>query len=125
MKLAKTQVGMTLLEILVALAVFATAAMGILSTISSTSIVVEDLETRTFGHYLAGNRLAELSLQNWPRIGVTREEKEMAGRTWYVTTKVEATPRPDMRRITVVVSLDDSSDEFIVDRIAFVGNLPR
>jgi general secretion pathway protein I len=119
------QAGLTLLEILVALAVFATAAVSIISTISATAVVVENLEQKTFAHYVAGNKLAEMSLKDWPRIGVTLDEHEMANRTWFSQTKVEATARPDMRIVRVEVRLDKNDELPLVTRVAFVGNLPK
>ena len=119
------QAGLTLLELLVALAVFSISAIAILDTIAATSRVVEDLEQQTLGHWVAGNKLAEVSLNSeWPNIGVTRDEIDMADRRWFLLTKVEKTARPDMRRITVEVRLDKDHKYPIVSRLSFAGKLP-
>ena len=118
------QAGITLLELLVALAVFSASAIAILDTIGATSRVVEDLEHQTLGHWVAGNKLSEIRLKSdWPNIGVTRDQVDMADREWFLVTKVEATARPDMRRITVEVRLDKNHESSIVSRLAFVGKL--
>ena len=101
------QQGMTLLEILVALAVFSLAAISILDTVNSTSREVTEIENKTMAHWIASNYLEQKrERSDWPNIAVTRDNVEMAGRTWYVTMTVQATARPDMRRLTVSVSAD-------------------
>ena len=118
------QSGITLLELLVALAVFSASAIAILDTIGATSRVVQDLEHMTLGHWVAGNKLSEVTLKsNWPNIGVTRDQIDMADRQWFLVTKVEATARPDMRMITVEVRLDKDHESSLVSRLAFVGKL--
>jgi len=117
------QSGLTLLELLVALAIFSTAAIAILDTVGATARVVEDLEHKTMAHWVAGNKLAEIKLESkWPNIGVTRDQIDMADREWFLVTKVEATARPDMRRITVEVRLDKKHEAFIISQLAFTGN---
>ena len=124
MRNSKAQSGITLLELLVALAVFAVSAIAILDTISATSRVVEDLEHKTLGHWVAGNQLSEINLKSdWPNVGTTRTEVEMADRTWFVIIKVEATARPDMRRITVEVKLNKDDELPLISRLAFAGKL--
>ncbi|MCP3673796.1 MAG: type II secretion system minor pseudopilin GspI [Gammaproteobacteria bacterium] len=124
MSFSVKQSGITLLELLVALAVFSASAIAILDTIVATSRVVEDLEHKTLGHWVAGNKLSEVTLKSkWPNIGVTRDQIDMADRQWFLVTKVEATARPDMRKITVEVRLNKDHEASIVDRLAFVGKL--
>jgi len=118
------QSGLTLLELLVALAIFSTSAVAILDTIGATARVVEELEHKTIAHWAAGNKLAELQLKTkWPNIGVTRDEIEMADRQWFLVTKVEATARKDMRRITVEVRLDKEHESSLVSRLVFAGKI--
>jgi len=116
------QTGLTLLELLVALAIFSTSAIAILDTITATARVVDDLEHKTLAHWVAGNKLAELKIKStWPNIGVTRDEIEMADRNWFLVTRVEATARTDMRRITVEVRRDKKHESSLVSRLAFAG----
>jgi len=118
------QSGLTLLEILVALAVFSVSALAILDTISTTTRVVEDIEHTTLAHWIAGNKISEVLIKSsWPNVGSTGDQVDMAGREWFLTTKVEATARKDIRRITVEVRLDKNSESSIVSRLAFTGKL--
>ena len=104
-----TQSGMTLLELLVALAVFSISAIAILDTVSTTSREVQHQENRTIAHWVASNELDKQRLKlrgsasGFPNVGVSRAEVEMASRQWYLTIKVEATARKDMRKMTVEV----------------------
>jgi general secretion pathway protein I len=98
------QAGMTLLELMVALAIFSISAIAILDTIGSTSQQVAFLENKTLAHWVASNQLdKERERSAWPNIGVRRAEEVMSSRTWYITSRVEATARNDMRRLIVEV----------------------
>ena len=118
-----TQEGMTLLELLVALAVFSLSAIAILDTIGSTTQQVSFLENKTLAHWIASNQI-ELQRQDtkWPNIGVRRAEQEMANRTWYITSRVQATARRDMRRLTVEVRASRDG-EVLGQRDWFFGQL--
>lgn len=118
------QKGLTMLELLVALAVFSATAIAVLDTIGATTRVVEELEHKTLGNWVAGNKLTEIQLKtSWPNIGTVRSEVEMADRQWFLVTRTEATARPDMRRITVEVRLDKDDELPIISRLAFAGKL--
>lgn len=124
MRSGKTESGVTLLELLVALAIFSATAIAILDTIGATSRVVEDLEQQTLGHWVAGNKLSEILLKSkWPNIGTVRDQVDMSDRQWFLVTKVEVTARADMRRITVEVRLDKDDESALISRLAFVGKL--
>lgn len=108
--IAAKQGGMTLLELLVALTVFSIAAIAILDTVATTSREVQYLESRTIAHWVASNEidkqrleLQTSSISPFPKVGIRRDEVEMSNRQWYITTKVEATARKDMRKMTVQV----------------------
>ena len=110
---ARLQKGMTLLELLVALAVFSISAIAILDTVWSTSREVQYQESRTLAHWIASNELDQQRLKlthnspsPFPNIGVSRSEIEMSNRQWFIVTKVEATARKDMRKMTVEVRLE-------------------
>ena len=121
-----SQKGITLLELLVAMAVFSISAIAILDTIGATSRIVSDLEQKTLGHWVAGNKLSEIALKSkWPNIGVTRSQIDMADRQWFLVTKVEKTARADMRRVTVEVRLNKDHESPIVSRLAFSGKTQR
>lgn len=111
MPIKSKQAGTTLLEILVALAIFSISAIAILDTVGTTSRSVNNMETETIAHWVASNYI-EISRQrsDWPNVGVQRDETDMAGRTWFVTMRVQATARKDIRRLVVEVRNDQDGD---------------
>lgn len=102
--------GFTLLEVLVATAIFAVAALGLLNAQGSQVHTDQHLGDKTFAHWVALNRLAELRLAKaFPEIGRGESTATMAGRDWLVTTKVEATPVNSVRLVTVTVAENSRS----------------
>lgn len=96
--------GFTLLEVMVALAIFAIAALMLLK---NTNLMVQQqqrLEEKTLALWLAENRLAEMRLhQPWPATGTTTVEATSANRQWIISTEVSDTPLPTLRKVMVTV----------------------
>lgn len=97
--------GFTLLEVLVALAIFAVVAASVLSASARSLKTAARLEDKTFASWLADNRLQEMQLAETPP-GEGREQGEetYAGRRWLWQSEVQATSEPEMLRITVRVA---------------------
>jgi general secretion pathway protein I len=104
--------GFTLLEVLVALAVIAFALASLIKVTGSGAANAAYLRDKTFGHWVAQNRLAQMQAKNrfWPSTGTDDGEVEMAERDWFWTTIVKNTPDSEMRRIDVEVRLEDDED---------------
>ena len=86
--------GFTLLEVLVALAIFALVAASVLSATA-----------RSLAMWIADNRLTELQLSQSPVAdGREQGEVEFAGRRWQWQSEVQGTSEPDMRRVTLWVA---------------------
>lgn len=100
----KTHRGFSLLEIVVALAIFATATLSMLAF--STRIVQQQtrLEQKTLALWVAENTLAELRMQQpWPRSGYHEYRVKNMGQQWRVDVRVQDTTRARLRRIQVDV----------------------
>lgn len=105
--------GFTLLEVLVATAIFAVAALGLLNTQRTQIHTDQHLDSKTFAHWVALNHLADLRLSKaFPDVGEGEVEVEvtMAGRQWLVVTKGQSTPTPNVRLLTISVA--EKSDTF-------------
>lgn len=100
--------GFTLLELLVALAVFALAAAALLRLSAENTRLATHLETRALAGVVAGNLAVEAAIAPTPQgeTGVT----DLAGRRWRWTRTPSATDDPDLIRIDIQVGPDDAAD---------------
>ncbi|MEE3652615.1 MULTISPECIES: type II secretion system minor pseudopilin GspI [unclassified Brenneria] len=78
------QQGMTLLEVLVALTVFALAGLAVLQTTAQQARSLGRLEEKTFAGWIAENQQVQLRLeQRWPETHWVNGETLFAGERWY------------------------------------------
>jgi general secretion pathway protein I len=107
---SRGQQGMTLIEVLVALVVIGVAMAAVIKTVDAGVQNAAYMKERSFAHWVAMNRDTELQLDG-ASTGTEWQETRMAGRTWYVRTKIEATSDPAILRalIEVFLSRDDAA----------------
>lgn len=103
--------GFTLIEILVALAVFAVMSMAVYTRVGEVIAGTAALEERTFATWVADNHLTRLRLDaaagaGAPAPGRGTAVVRMAGRDWRVETEVESTADPGLRRLEIRVRPD-------------------
>lgn len=97
--------GFTLLEVLVALAIFGIVAAVVLTAAGRSLNNAGRLEALTLAGWIADNRLTELQLQQPPpSIGRETRELEFAGRRWQTLSEVQASADPGLLRVTVWVA---------------------
>ncbi|GAB6390409.1 type II secretion system minor pseudopilin GspI [Stutzerimonas marianensis] len=97
--------GFTLLEVLVALAIFAIVAAVVLTAAGRSVNNAARLETLTLAGWIADNRMTELQLQQpAPSIGREDTELEFGGRQWQTLSEVETSGTPGLLRIRVWVA---------------------
>jgi general secretion pathway protein I len=124
--------GFTLLEVLVALAIFALVAASVLKAGSASLQTASRLEDKTLAMWVADNRLTEMQLAQEPVAdGREKGEIELAGRRWQWLSEVRATSEPNMRRVTLWVALYepkdlaiDISERSLVSLSGFIGTMP-
>ncbi|MGF1643531.1 MAG: type II secretion system minor pseudopilin GspI [Thiotrichales bacterium] len=106
------QNGFSLLEVILALAVLALALAAIIQTTSSMTRNTAYLQDKTFAHWVAQNRLAELRLGDaWPDPGTTEGSERLAERPWRWEITVSNTPEPELRRVDVRVRTETDPAE--------------
>ena len=98
--------GFTLLEVLVALAIFAIVAAVVLTAAGRSVNNAGRLEALTLAGWIADNRLTELQLlQPAPAIGREDREVDFGGRQWQTTSQVQTSGTPGLLRIQVWVAV--------------------
>lgn len=104
--------GFTLLEVLVALTVIALALGSIIKVVGSGAANASYLRDKTFAHWIAANRLAQMQtkINPWPSKGGDEGTAEMAGREWFWTSEVLDTPNPEIRKVNIMVRMEDDED---------------
>jgi len=103
--MTKRAAGFTLLEVLVALAIFALVAASVLTATARSLQTASRLEDKTLAMWIADNQLVELQLSKSPVAeGRDQGEVDFAGRRWQWQSEVQATREPDMRRVTLWVA---------------------
>lgn len=114
--------GFTLLEILVAMAIFAVIAVTVYGRVGDVIMQTGSLEARTFATWIAQNSLTRMQLElapgELPATGRTVESVSMAGRDWELVTEVSATAAAGLRRVEVRVHAVAEQGERSADAVA-------
>ncbi len=118
--------GFTLLEVLVALAVFAIVSAALVKNAASSVKQTAQLEERTIAIWLAENQLNEIrsiprTSETFPSAKTDRLNATMGGRDWELVVKYETTENPNMRRVTVSVFHPNNLDSEIASLTGFLG----
>jgi len=115
----KPTMGFTLIEVMVALAVLAIGMSAALHSTSQAGYAGSFLKQKTIAHWVASNVAAELSInREWLDPGVTTGTETMARQTWRWEAKVQNTEVPELRLVTIRVTLDGKEKASL---ITFLG----
>ncbi len=100
----KRLAGFTLLEMLIALAIFAVTALGAMKLVNQTVEQQQRMEEKTLALWLAENQIAEIRIDSrWPNQGMRNETVDFGQRQWQVVTTVSQTSSKVLREIRVEV----------------------
>jgi len=103
--------GFTLIEVMLAMAVFAIAGVALLGVADNNYRHISHLEEQMFANWVASNQLVEVSLdQTWPPKNNRKGKVEMAGRTWYWQQKVVKTANKELRELTMEIRLNEDDE---------------
>jgi len=118
----KRQRAFTLLEVLVALAIFASAGIALMQATGTHLNALGQLEELTLANYVAANRLVEVALDGGlPAIGKRQGKAEMGDRTFYWTQSVEATTDGELRAVTIDVRVREDDKTAVVSLTGYRG----
>lgn len=120
----KSQLGFTLLEVMVALLVVAISLGGAVKIIGNAAANSSRMSSKTFANWVALNQMAELRIKkDWPKFGEIKGAAEMAGRNWVWSQQAIKTDDDDIRRIELSVWSEDDTDS--APFVILVGFLPK
>jgi len=111
--------GFTLVEVLVALLIFSTAILGLMSAGTQNIRIMDKIEQKQIAGIIADNQL--ILLQNNGqnlRVGSQKGRSEMAGREWLWQIRTEETGQQGFYKLTANVELVNGG-QAIVTRTAF------
>ena len=96
--------GFTLLEVMVALAIFATTALALMKIAMNYTQSIQQNELRTLAHFVAMNQAAELRIEKEWLTGSQSEDITEQGEQWRIQKQSYETISPDVQRIEIQVS---------------------
>ncbi|NPD10690.1 type II secretion system minor pseudopilin GspI [Vibrio ostreicida] len=111
----KASRGMTLLEVLVALAIFATAAIATIRSVSQHLNTLSYLEEKTFAAMVADNQMAKVMLSG-DKLGKKKGKDELAGREWFWFVEPVETAGDILQAFDVKVATSAKSDPVVTVR---------
>lgn len=115
------QSGMTLLEVMVAMAVFATAGLSVMKVATENIRSLSYLEDKTFANWVAANELVELKLANtFPAKSWKQGNAEMAGRQWHWRYRALSTESKDFVGIEMAVATDKKYESLVSNLQTYV-----
>ena len=117
--------GFTLIEVMVALSVFAIVSVALVANSTSTIRQTGIIRERTVATWLAEDQITALRMrrrseENFPVLGTNRVLLESAGVRWDIETEIESTENDYVRRVTVRV-YRDSTQEVASQLVGFLG----
>lgn len=103
--------GFTLLEVMVALAIFAVAAIAVTKVGMNFTQSIGQMNDRTFAHFVAMNELTDLEINgSWPE-GTGEKLVDEQGQKWVVSHQVYNTIGENVRRIEIRVALTNDDGQ--------------
>lgn len=99
----KSARGFTLLEVMVALTIFALMAVAVLSRMGDSIRAEQRLAEKTHASFIAENVLSEMRVkESWSDVRSNRQDVEYAGQKWQVRIEVKEV-EDGLRAVTVDV----------------------
>ena len=112
--------GFTLLEVMVALAIFAVAAIALTKVAMQYTQSTSNAILRTKAQFVAMNEAAIMEInQQWLQ-GTESKQVSSQGETWQIDKAAQATISPNVQRIELQVSLFDSDQGKVKNGITHI-----
>lgn len=119
----KNNLGFTLIEMLLALAIFAYSASAILNVLGQSAQNLSEIEKITFATWVANNRLVELQTTNpWPLKKNAKGEETMAEKVWYWQQEIKDTQDNNFKSVTIKVFEDQERTKQVTSLTTYISN---
>lgn len=118
------QKGFTLIEVMVAVGIFAVAGAAVMKATYEHLRSVSSLEQLTFATWVANNQLTESTLRakiKWPLKNNDTGEVELAGQRWFWKQEIKKTADASLFQITIIVSQDPEIKNEITGITSFIA----
>ena len=118
--------GFTLIEVLIALAVFAAVGITLAKNASSVVLQTDRMEERALAWSVASNVANDRFIRAEDESPIERADRRtqevlQANRSWFVETTLRSTDIDDLKALTVSVSDADTPEDVLVTLNTFVG----
>ena len=118
----KFENGFTLIEVMLAMAVFSIAGIAILGTADTNARNLGHLESKIVASWVASNQLVEVTLDTtWPPKNNKKGKVELAGQEWFWQQKVIKTTDKDLRAIVMEVRLTERDESVLTSLMTYVA----
>ncbi|HCH69300.1 MAG TPA: type II secretion system protein GspI [Colwellia sp.] len=125
-KQSKKTLGFTLIEVMLAMAVFSIAGVALLSAATNNARNISYLEDKMFANWVASNQLVATHLvETWPPKNNVKGEVELGGRAWLWQQKVVKTTDKNMRQIVMEIRLKESDELAIGSITTYVSKVEK
>jgi general secretion pathway protein I len=118
--------GFTLIEVMLAMAVFAIAGIALLSASSNNARNIGHLENKMFANWVASNQLVATNLaETWPPKNNLTGGVELAGKVWFWQQQVIKTTDNDMRAVVMEVRLNEGDELAVTSLTTYVSKVEK
>lgn len=118
----KSEAGFTLLEVMLAMAIFAIAGVALINAATNNFGHMGNIEEKMFANMVATNQMVELSIdQTWPPKDKKKGDVEMAGRQWFWLQRVVKTADEKMRSVIIEVRSAKDQEKPVVELMTYVA----
>ena len=108
----KNESGFTLLEVMLAMAIFAVAGVALINAATNNFNHMGNIEQKMFANMVATNQMVEISIdKTWPPKDKKKGDVEMAGRQWFWLQRVQKTADEKMRSVIIEVRTTEDQEK--------------
>lgn len=118
----KISQGFTLIEVMLAMAIFAIAGVALVSSSNTHFTNLSHLENKMMANWVASNQLVEATLdKSWPPKNNKKGKVELAGREWFWLQKVAKTNDKNMSAVTIEVRTDQTQKSSLSSLTTYIA----